>query len=125
MIDAEIIGVGTVGGAQTFVSSLDFLPVKASSVVVTCGTITGTDNGANVITGTGVSGTVDYVNGAISVTFTTPPANGVNVNASYSYNMEANTNIPQINIDITLTEVRAKTRKLKALWSLTSRLFVW
>jgi len=117
LIDAEVIGVGD-ALAQTFSSSLDFLPVKASSVVVTAGTVTGVDDGLGNITGAGITvGTINYTNGAISVTFAVAPALNVPVNASYSYNMEANTNIPQINIDITLTEVRAKTRKLKALWS--------
>lgn len=120
MIDAEVIGTGD-GITQTFSSSLDFLPVKASSVVVTAGTVTGVDDGLGNITGVGITaGSVNYTNGAISVTFAVAPAGApspVVVNASYSYNMEANTNIPQINIDITLTEVRAKTRKLKALWS--------
>lgn len=102
---------------MTFSSSLDFVPVKANSVVVTAGLITGTDDGLGNIVGTGISGTVVYATGAISVTFAVAPAASVPVNASYSYNMEANTNIPQINVDITLTEVRAKTRKLKALWS--------
>jgi hypothetical protein len=115
-IDAELLGTGD-ALAKTFTSALDFLPVKASTVVVTADTITGTDNGLGVIAGTGITGTVDYVTGAISVTFTAAPALNIPVNAAYSYNMEGNTNVPQINIDITLQEVKAKTRKLKALWS--------
>lgn len=117
LIDAELIGVGD-ALALTFASTLDFVPVKANSVVVTAGAISGVDDGAGNITGVGItSGTVNYATGSISVTFTAAPAASVPVNVSYSYNMEANTNIPQINIDITLTEVRAKARKLKALWS--------
>ena len=120
LIDAELIGTGDTI-ATTFTSSLDYLPVKANSVVVTAGSITGVDDGAGNITGTGIaSGTIVYTSGAISVTFTAPPALNEPINVSYQYNMEANTNIPQINIDITLTEVRAKTRKLKALWSLNN-----
>lgn len=34
--------------------------------------ITGTDNGAGVITGTGISGTVDYITGLIELTYTNP-----------------------------------------------------
>jgi hypothetical protein len=116
LVDQEILGVGD-ATAVTFTSTLDFVPVKASTVIVSAGSISGTDNGLGVIAGTGISGTVDYATGAISVTFTAAPAAAVNVIASYSYNMEGNTNIPQVNIDITLQEVRAKTRKLKALWS--------
>lgn len=124
LIDQEILGVGD-ATAVAFTSTLDFVPVKASTVIVSAGAVSGSDNGLGVIAGTGISGTIDYATGAISVTFTAAPAVGVNVVASYSYNMEGNTNIPTVNIDITLQEVRAKTRKLKALWSLTSRLFTW
>jgi hypothetical protein len=116
VIDAEILGVGD-ASAVTFGSTLDFVPVKPSTLTVTAGSISGTDNGLGVIAGTGISGTIDYATGAISVTFTAAPALAVQVVSTYSYNMEANTNIPQVNIDITLNEVRAKTRKLKALWS--------
>lgn len=118
-IDAELIGTGD-GATKTFTSALDFLPARVSSVTVTAGSVTGTDDGAGNIVGTGITGTVDYTGGAISVTFTAAPAGAPNptpINVSYQYNMEANTNVPQINIDISLQEVRAKTRKLKALWS--------
>lgn len=118
LIDAEVVGVGD-AVAVTFSSSLDFVPVRPGTVKVTAATISGTDDGSGAITGTGITaGTVNYTTGAISVTFAVAPAASVPVNVSYEYNMEGNTNIPQVNIDITLLEVKAKTRKLKALWSL-------
>jgi hypothetical protein len=120
VVDAEIMGVGD-ATAVTFSSSLDFLPIKTGTVKVQLSdgsVISAFDDGAGNITGTGITaGTVNYTTGAISVTFAAAPAAAVNVNVGYLYNMEANTNIPQINIDIALVEVRAKTRKLKALWS--------
>lgn len=117
-IDVEIIGTGAGTG---FASSLDFTPIRPTTVVVTAvvadgSTVTGIDNGTNLITGTGVSGTIDYGSGAISVAFVQSVSAGTNVNVAYDYNSECNTNVPQINIDIQLLEIRATTRKLKALW---------
>ncbi|MGL4400161.1 MAG: hypothetical protein ACRCXD_09860 [Luteolibacter sp.] len=110
-IDEEIIGVGA---GTTFASTLDFQPVRTSTVIVRAGSVSGTDNGSGAITGTGVTGTIDYQTGAVSVTFGTAVGAGVNVTAAYQYNSECNTNLPTINLDIELKEVRAKTRKLRA-----------
>lgn len=112
-IDSEVIGTGA---GSSFSSVLDFTPVKVSTVTVVAGSVTGTDNGSGIILGSGVSGNVDYTTGAISVVFTSPVGASVPVTAAYDYNMECNTNIPQVNIDIELLEIRATTRKLKALW---------
>lgn len=113
-IDEEVIGTG---GGTSFTSTLDFTPVKAGTVKVVAGAVSGADTGTGGITGTGiVSGAIDYNTGAISVTFTSAVSASVNVIATYDYNMECNSNIPQINIDIELLEIKAKTRKLKALW---------
>ena len=118
-IDAEVIGVGA---GTSFASTLDFTPIRTSTVTVlgyrgSDGVlISGTDNGAGTISGTGVSGVVDYDTGSISVTFTASVSAGTSVSASYDYNSECNSNIAQINIDIQLLEIRATTRKLKAKW---------
>lgn len=112
-IDQEVIGTGA---GTSFSSTLDFTPVKASTVKVVAGSVSGTDNGTGIITGTGVSGSIDYATGAISVVFTSSVGAGVSVTAEYDYNMECNSNIPQVNIDIELVEIKAKSRKLKALW---------
>lgn len=118
-IDAEVIGTGP---AVSMSSTLDFTPVKASTLKVsgTLGdgsTVAGADNGAGAITGTGIaSGSVDYTTGAVAITFTSSVSAGTDVNATYDYNMECNSNVPQVNIDIELLEIKAKTRKLKALW---------
>jgi hypothetical protein len=118
-IDAEVLGVGA---GTSFSSTLDFTPIRTSTVIVmgykgTDGSlVSGSDNGSGTISGTGVSGTVDYDTGAISVDFTTSVSAGTNVTATYEYNSECNSNIAQINMDIQLLEIRATTRKLKAKW---------
>lgn len=47
--------------------------------------ITGTDNYVGVISGTGVTGTINYATGAWTLTFTTAPANAVTGRISYQY----------------------------------------
>lgn len=112
-IDAEVIGSGA---GTSFSSTLDFTPVRAGTVKVVAGAVSGADNGSGIILGTGVSGNVNYTTGGINVEFDDSVSAGVDVVASYDYNMECNTNIPQVNIDISLLEIKATTRKLKALW---------
>lgn len=116
-IDEEIIGVGP---GTSYSSTLDFTPVRTGTVYVfghkaTGGDlVSGVDNGSGIILGTGVSGNVDYDDGSITLEFTDSISG--NVTATYEYNSECNSNVPQVNIDIQLLEIRATTRKLKALW---------
>jgi hypothetical protein len=124
-----VVGAGSVSGVSlgvgcdpTIEDAYTFAPAdeQAGSTFGSkqpVGDSVATDNGANVIAGTGITGTINYTGGQLSVTFGTAPGAGVKVAVQYQYDMEANTNIPQVNLDIQLSEVRARTRKLKALWS--------
>lgn len=138
-VDREIIGTGN-GSAVNFSSTLDYTPIKTAipectspallgtglqdggAVQVfygtegTSGYVIGIDDGAGSIVGDGVTGTVDYDTGALSVDFAVAPAADVPVYSTYIYDTECNSTIPEINIEIQLCEIRAKTRKLKALW---------
>lgn len=87
--------------AQTFTITeagvFQFTDVNAPSVKVTAGTI-------NVTTG--------------DLTFTWNSAPGANhVVVNYEYNMEGNSDMPEINMVIESDSITAKTRKLKATWS--------
>lgn len=113
-IDVELLGTGP---GSSFATSLAFTPVQAGTAVVTAGSVVATDDGLGHLLGTGVSGSINYANGAVALNYTSPVGSGVAVNAAYDYNMEENPNIPQVNIDIELLEIKAKSRKLKALWS--------
>jgi hypothetical protein len=115
-VKGEIIGTGD-GSTTHFTHTANFVPLKKNTVVVTAGTVVGTDDGAGNIVGTGITGTVDYETGAIDVTFSTAPDAGVPIVLDYRYDMEINKEIPQLMIDIAIAEVRAETRKLKAVWS--------
>jgi hypothetical protein len=78
----QMLGTGN-GATVTFGGTLTH-PVLPGSARVVAGTVVGTDNGIGFITGAGImAGTVDYVTGAVSVTFSAPPAAGVEVRCDY------------------------------------------
>ena len=83
-VSGAVVGTGD-GTTTTFSGTLANIPVVASTVSFTAGSVTGTDNGSGVISGTGVSGTINYTTGAWSLTYTTAPASAANITASYTY----------------------------------------
>jgi hypothetical protein len=83
-ITAESLGTGD-GSTVTFATTLVHPLVVGISLAVTAGAVTGTDDGTGTITGTGITGTINYTTGAISVTFDTAPAGAVAIEADYSY----------------------------------------
>lgn len=116
-IDEESVGTGD-GATQAFTANLSFTPVVPGSVVITDGVSTVTDDGAGGVTGDASAGSVNYANGAVSVTFNTAPASGVALTVSYSYDMEANPLLPEMDLVLQSTPVVARPRKLKTKWSL-------
>ncbi len=78
----ELAGTGT-GSATNFVYTLANLPVTTFSIKVSAGSVSGTDNGAGSITGTGISGTINYATGVLNITFTTAPTSGTPINVTY------------------------------------------
>jgi hypothetical protein len=81
----QVLGVGD-GATTTFLGTLT-TPVLPSSLLVTAAGASGSDN-AGAISGTGVaSGSVNYGTGAVSVTFSTAPASGVQVLATFDTNV--------------------------------------
>lgn len=94
-------------------------PVRPGTVSVIAGAISGTDDGAGNITGTGIgSGTVAYDTGAVAVTYSTAPVSAVAVNFTYRYDSEAADNVPQLDLQLTSAPVEALVRKLRGRWSL-------
>ncbi len=51
-------------------------PLYPNEIFIVAGDVTGADNGSGTITGNGVSGTINYSTGAITLNYTTAPANG-------------------------------------------------
>jgi len=78
-IEEESIGTGD-GTITDFNGTLSVAPVRPFAVRVFNGGVpAGVDDGAGNMVGAGVSGSVNYDTGAISVSFTTAPANGNNI----------------------------------------------
>ena len=107
------------GALVDFNGALTWLPLRSGTVTLTDGVETFTDNGAGVLTGSaGGSGTVDYSTGLVDITFNTAPVLDSPVTATYEFDMEGNSNLPQIDLRLTSTPVTARPRKLRARWSL-------
>ena len=72
-----------------FSKTLAYSPVIPGTVTVSAtigaATVTATDDAHGAISGTGVSGTIDYDTGELSVTYTTAPDDPSNVTVAYSY----------------------------------------
>lgn len=117
-VDGETIGLGT-GSKTSFTTALAYTPVRPGSVNVVAGGVTAFDDGQGGISGTGVSGTIDYATGTISVTFTAAPAPDVVVQALYNYNMDlSEVGVPQIDLDLKSVSIEAFPRKIRARWLL-------
>jgi hypothetical protein len=118
LIDGESIGLGD-GTKTAFSTTLGYTPVRPGSIVVTAAGVVATDNGQGELTGTGVSGTIDYATGAIAVTFSAAPAADVVPTAVYNYNMDlSDVGVPQVDLDLKSVSIEAFPRKIRARWLL-------
>ena len=71
------------------------------------------------ITGAGVSGTVDLETGKLNIKFNTAPGDGEVIEVDYEYDLESvlpNT-IPEVQLQLSETTLKARPRKLKTLYS--------
>lgn len=89
-VSNEVLGTGN-GTQTTFTGTLAFKSgnPKSTAFAVTIDTnpssVTARDNFNGGIIGTGVTGTINYITGAWSLTFTTAPASGFQIRASYQH----------------------------------------
>lgn len=124
------VDYGGVGAVLT--ALLQFTPVRplnaSTGVSVTLqdvdadGTVVqeATDNGAGAFTGDTTAGTLNYVTGQITgFLFTAAPGAGAGrkILSTYWYDSEANNQVPNVTMDIAMSEIRARTRKVKGDWS--------
>ena len=96
----------TVAAQLVYNLSLAAFPIKSQSLIVMLGTtaIQGKDIGpagpstAHIgqIWGSGVSGTINYLTGALSLTFAADPGAGVDIFVTYQQNYELSSDLPQI-----------------------------
>lgn len=77
------------GTLKAFTGTLPIALVVPGSVTFTitvgAATVTITDNGVGILTGSGVTGTLNYVTGAWTLTCTTAPDNSTAINAAHRY----------------------------------------
>lgn len=84
VVASEIIATGN-AATKTFSHTVAHLYPLPGTVTVTAGAVVGTDDGNGNIAGTGITGTINYVTGAVSVTYTTAPGSGVAITMGYTY----------------------------------------
>lgn len=84
----EDIGDGD-GSTTQFTAQLANTPVVPRTVTITAtvssSAVDAVDDGHGKLTGTGVSGTIDYGTGEVSLTYGTAPDNATDILADYSY----------------------------------------
>jgi hypothetical protein len=102
--------------------NLAAFPVKSESLSVRLGStsVLGKDIGADAsnssigrIWGSGLSGTVNYATGAVSITLAADPGNGVDLLVSYQQNYELSSDIPQIDTFFDSKGIFARVYALK------------
>lgn len=121
-IDRETVALGD-GTTGPYNFTLSRLPIRQGSVLIDFGGgVQAFDDGAGNLSGPGVSvaGSIDYDSGFCTVTTDANVTLNVSILASYRYDMEANDDIPQIDMQLTTSPVFAEVRKLKAVWSVES-----
>ena len=114
----EEVGALAPGGSANFQFSLSRLPVRPGTVEIRAGLVQVFDDGQGVLVGAGAAGTVDYASGLVNVTYTVAPAAATEILATYRQDMEANDDVPQLDLLLTSSPINARERKLRARWSL-------
>ena len=123
VVEEEPLATGD-GVTTNFVGNLSYTPVRPGTVDINDGTLHAVDDGnGNLVGDVNALGnnTINYATGAYDVTFSAAIDNGDAVVATYEYNMEANANLPEMDIMLTSAPVTARPRKLIARWSIEAQ----
>jgi hypothetical protein len=112
--------IGASGGTA-YSANLAHLPIRAGTVRFTDGTLIVTDDGNGSLVGncTGATHTINYATGLFYVTFSSTTTGAVTV--SYEQNLEANADIPEMDLVLTSAPVTARPHKLRARWSIEAQ----
>lgn len=100
--------------------SLAWTPVTPGSVnIVVNDTIQVTDDGKGALKGAGVTGKINYNSGLVELTFSSAVDPETTATATYEYdNINTPVRAPEVTFKIATTPIVAKSRKLKATYSL-------
>jgi len=117
VIDAETVGTGT-GASAVIAGTLNYhdgggvIPGTVSIVgIVSASPVTASDdsNGGFV----GLTGTIDYTTGIFSVTYGSNVDVSTSVVASYQWNSEGSSEIPEVDVSIETSTIETRRRALK------------
>jgi hypothetical protein len=115
----QSLSLGTGDGSTTIFAitsgnfSAALKPLRPYTCSVVAGAVSGVDDGAGNILGVGITGTVNYLTGAISVTFAVAPADNAAVTLAFDQEVELATDLASVNYEFTSKPVRAKVYALK------------
>jgi len=118
VVEGEVIG-GT--GGQALSITLAYTPIRPGTVKISDGTLNVYDDGNGSLEGnrTGAAHTINYATGAVVVTLSSTAS--ADITATYEFDLEASDQIPQIDIHLTSSPVTARSRKLRARWSIEAQ----
>lgn len=122
VVDQEVVATGD-GIVANFANiTLAYRPVRPGTLQITDGAQIVRDDGNGNLVGDIAAGvnSVNYVNGAVDVTFAAVAAVG-SITATYEYDMEGNSQLPELDLQLTSAPVIARTQKLVARWSLEAQ----
>lgn len=105
-VAAELGATGN-GSSVAFSFTLAQKPIKRGSVTITAGAVVGTDNGNSVIAGAGVSGTMNYKTGVVSLNYSVAPAGATPITVAYDY--RATPKVPDVAKTSTEAEATSAT----------------
>lgn len=80
----ETIATGD-GTTVSFNGDFANINLVRSSITITAGAVTATDNGAGILSGTGVSGSINYNTGEFNLLYAVAPGNAVAIQATYEF----------------------------------------
>jgi hypothetical protein len=116
----QAVGV-TVAGDLTYAITLPQAPVVSESLKVQLSAtvygedvgVRGADKNVGTILGNGLSGTINYLTGLLTLNLAADPGNGVNILAQWQINYELATDIPKVTMFMDSKPVRAYLYTLK------------
>lgn len=129
---SEIGAATTAAATLTYNFTLANIPIRSESLVITVQDDAATycrDNGAldpttplvGTLLGSGLSGTVNYITGAVEVAFAVQPAEPKNINASYQQNYELASDLPELEHFFDNKSVKSKVYALKGTIGMLSK----
>ena len=105
------------GSTKTFTFTVKYPPVLLRSLTIKVEgqpNTKGIDDGEGNIIGVGIeSGSINYENGSITVTFNTAPDSGANITADYASDFEGMDEIPTIQTEYTSKMIKARSFALR------------